>query len=175
MSGMDRFARLRCFAILVVAAVLAILALELYRLLPPLRRPITVDIVGSAQNSSNFPVVVVRVANQTRFNFACSLWTEVLSNGVWIDALTQYPEAKMANYFPAGHKSAVQVPVPTEGDSWRLHLYANRTRLSRMESALEKACRHLRLKYRFDMPTHVFSQTNRVFSAPNKPVQATAG
>ena len=119
MSGMNLSARLRCFAIPAVAAVLAILALELYRLLPPLRRPITVDIVGFAQNSSNLPVVVVRVANQTPFNFACALWTEVLSNGVWIDALTQYPEARMANYFPAGHKSAVQVPVPMEGDSER--------------------------------------------------------
>jgi len=165
---MTRPARLRCVLIAVLAAVLAIYFLVVVS--PSMGskpRPIGLEVVRLTHDAKGYALAVVQLTNRTHVGFNYAFWTEVLSNGVWVDALTQPPDARMANWLAPHQHRTVELPVPREGSAWRIELDGGWVLAGRVEMLLCRACRSLKLPYQFAQDLHVYSETNEVVAVPN--------
>ncbi len=163
---MTRPARLVYVGVTVLVSVLAIclLLFALY-LLGPRSGPIALKVVRVGEDGSGSLIALVHLTNRTHANFNYVFWTEVLSNGVWVDALTQHQEARMANGLPPHHQRTLEVPVPREGTAWRIQLDAARV-FGRFEMLLYNVGRRLKVPYPFAQELKVYSQTNEVITVP---------
>lgn len=155
----------------VIAGVIGIaLAISLlmvaFHSLAPGAPSMTLNLLRFTQQPGGALVAVVQLTNQTHANFNYAFWTEVLSNGIWVDALIQHQDARMANGLPPHRQRTVEVPVPQEGMSWRIQLDAARV-LGKFETVLYNVSRRLRVPYPFAQEVKVYSQTNAVRALPN--------
>src|SRR6516225_7709310 len=109
---MTRPARLRIVGLVLLLPAVAICILLVITLKPG-PGPISLNV---SQNQSDSQMAVVELTNHTRYYCnVYAFWTEVLSNGVWVDALAQHSEARIAHVlFPHAHRT-LEVPVPGEG------------------------------------------------------------
>jgi hypothetical protein len=135
--------------------------------------PISLHVVHISQNQSGSQIAVVELTNHTHYRCnVYAFWTEVLSNGVWLDALAQHPDARFANVLPPHAHRTLEVPLPREGTSWRIQMDALRPRpLNRVEVLLNQACVKLKLRSPVASELHLFSETNQIAAAPNPQVE----
>ena len=167
-SGMTRLARPRYVLIAILALVLAIYFLAVVSPTTGSRRQlIGLEVVRLTHDAQGYALAVVQLTNRTHVGFNYAFRSEVLSNGVWVDALTQPPDARMANWLAPHQHRTVELPVPREGSAWRIELDGGWVLVGRVEMLWCRACRRLKLPYQFAQDLHVYSQTNEVVAAPN--------
>ena len=167
---MTRPARLRYVLIAALTTVLAIYFLAVVS--PSMgsrRQPVGLELVRLTHDAKGYALAVVQLTNRTRVGLNYALWTEVLSNGVWVDALTQPPDARMANWLAPHQHRTVEWPVPREGSAWRIELEGGWVLVGRVEMLLCRVCRSLKLPYQFAQDLRVYSETNEVMAVPNEP------
>ena len=160
---MTHRARLRYvgLAVLLSAAVICFL---LGALLNTGTSPISLNVVRIGQNQNGSQTAVLELTNHTHYRCnVYAFWTEVLSNGVWVDSATQHPDARNAEFLPAHAHRTLEVPVPHEGTAWRIQMDALRPKpLSRVEALVNRVCDKLKVRSPVALDMHLFSETNRV-------------
>ena len=116
-------------------------------------------------DQNDLPLATLELTNRTRYGYSYAFWTEVLSNGVWIDASTQPPKARRIDGLLPHCQLTLEVPLPPKGTTWRIHLKSARN-VGRHEALLAYAFMRLKLRYPFDQVRHSYSDTNVVPATP---------
>jgi len=98
---------------------------------------------------------------------------ELLNNGVWSNSATQHQEALMANSLPPSFERTIELPLPEEGNEWRIEVGASRV-LGNFEMSRYRMVNRLKLRYPFAPDFQVYSETNSVVKSPNQSRQPTA-
>jgi hypothetical protein len=166
-------ARLRR-AVIVGALVLALLlVLFAPRLLKPSPKSISVAVVRFTQDAAGSRLAVVQFVNRTsaalNYNFAA----QVRKEGAWTDAAAQHEEGRMANSLPPKFERTIEVPVPEDGDAWRIELVTGRV-LGNFEVPLYRLANRLKMRYPLAPDLYLYSETNGVVKSPNQSRQPTA-
>src|SRR5438270_12753599 len=99
----------RIAAVLVMALAACVLLL-VFSALRSNPKPILLTVTRTTQERGS-PVALLEVTNQTKIGFNESFWTEVLSNGVWVDAAAQPQDARMAAWLAPHRGRTLEVPV----------------------------------------------------------------
>ena len=129
-------------------AALLLGAVFVWWLRPAPTSPVKLNLDWFAENEPGGPFAVIRITNQSSTAFHWDVQTFVLRNGSWRRAARQ-PKFSPSTAHVSGHDwSGINVPVSAEGKKWKVQLSCRRYE-TRLENAIEGACRFLHLPHPF--------------------------
>jgi len=120
--------------------------LSLFRKPPP--PPVAILIAGQTDNASGNTLTQVIITNSTKFWLSYNFSAEVRKRSWWQDGSVQHPDAASANILPPKSGRLLSLPIPNEGDEWRVVLVGHRV-LGGFESEVCQLFRRFNLEYPF--------------------------
>jgi len=148
--------------------------LSLFR--QPLPPPIAILIVGQANDAAGTTLTQVMFTNASNHRLSYAFSVEVLKNGSWQDGSVQHSDAALANALPPRSGRLLSLPIPQEGDEWRVTLVGRRV-LAGVETEVCQLFRRFNLEYPFAKEIQVRGpeMLNLACKELNSPQIAVAG
>ena len=166
-------ANLSFLILIALISVLTFKGLSLFR--QPLPPPIAILIVGQANDASGTTLTQVMFTNASNNRLSYAFSAEVLKKGSWQNGSVQHSDAALANALPPKTGRLLSLPVPQEGDEWRVTLVARRV-LGGVETEVCQLFRRFNLEYPFaqEIPVSGPEMLNASWNELNSP-QIAAG
>ncbi len=134
--------------IIFVALIGAVICYVLNLFHKPSPPPITVLVMDPTKGDSESSLSRVLLTNASRRHYNYVFWTEVFANGRWHSAFVQHSDSASATDMPPRSGRLLSVPIPQDGDAWRVKLVGNRV-LDSVETKICRLFRCLKLEYPF--------------------------
>jgi len=139
-------ANLSFLILIVLISGLTFKGLSLFR--QPLPPPVAILIVGQTNNAAGSTLTQLMFTNASNHRLSYAFSVEVMSNGSWQDGSVQHSDAALANALPPRTGRLLSLPVPQDGDEWRVTLVARRV-LGGVETEVCQLFRRFNLEYPF--------------------------
>ena len=139
-------ASLSFLILIVLISGLTFKGLSLFR--QPLPPPVAILIVGQTNNASGSTMTQLMFTNASNHRLNYTFSVEVLRKGLWQDGSVQQSDAALANALPPRSGRLLSLPIPQEGDEWRVTLVARRA-LGGVETEVCQLFRRFNLEYPF--------------------------
>ena len=166
-------ANLSFLILIALISVLTFKGLSLFR--QPSPPPVAILIVGQTNNAAGTTLTQVLFTNASSHRLNYTFSVEVLRKGLWQDGSVQQSDAALANALPPRSVRLLSLPIPQEGDEWRVTLVARRA-LGGVETEVCQLFRRFNLEYPFaqEIPVSGPEMLNASWNELNSP-QIAAG
>ena len=139
-------ANLSFLILLVLIGGLTFKGLNMFR--QPAPAPVAILIVGQTNDAAGTTLTEVMFTNASNHRLSYTFAVEVLREGSWQAGSVQRSDAALANALPPGSGRLISLPIPEEGDEWRVTLVARRV-LAGVETEVSQLFRRVNLEYPF--------------------------
>jgi len=110
--------------------------------------PVSILIVGQTNGPSGSAVAQIILTNSSNYRISYALSTEVRKRSWWQNASVQPSDAILGNALPSASERLLTVPVPREGDEWRVILVGHRI-LGTVENEISELFHRFKFEYPF--------------------------
>ena len=139
-------ANLSFLILIALISVLTFKGLSLFR--QPSPPPVAILIVGQTNSASGSILTQVIFTNSSNHRLSYAFSAEVLKKGSWQNGSVQHSDAELANALPPRSGRLVSLPIPQEGNEWRVTLVGRRV-LAGVETEVCQLFRRFNLEYPF--------------------------